>query len=790
MTTMKYTFAFFGLVAVAWSQPIPQTQTQIFVITVPGPGSVYASRCASCHGAAGAGATAKSVLPYVRYHTDKDLAQRLVDAHSPAVQVSAEQQRMLAKELRGMTGTNPSMATGGYVGIRGQTGTRIEPVVDVSPKPVFTPIQVTLKLANGQSISGKLLAQTETDATLLGNDNRFHLLSRKGDVYREKTLAPKADWLDNHGDSTGNRYSRLEQINSGNVRRLAKAWEFPIPTSARLQATPVVVDGIAYMVGWNEIFALDATTGEHLWSYNEPRHNGILGEAGSGANRGATVSGNRVFMVTDHAHVLAFNRMTGAKLWDAEMADYRAGYSATAAPLLVGDLVVTGVSCGEEGCRGFLDAYEAATGKRAWRFYTIPARGEPAAETWIGQALEHGCGTTWLTGSYDPALSLIYWGTGNPCPDYIGDERKGDNLYTASVIALDAKTGKLKWHYQFTPHDIHDWDSTQPMALVDEIWEGQPRKLLLHVDKNGMLYVLDRTNGKFLRGTPFTSMLTWNSGFDKNGRPILKESDILCPSAGVNWTDIAYSPLTKLFYGRVTDTCVAAPKGESGLDPLGGNNRWFGLVGPRTPPTPEIAQRLAEIRDKFPPGPYVRAINLATGRKVWDYNMGGGRSTGVLATAGNLLFIGGMGGVVVLDAKTGDTLWHVDAGQTKCTGVCNEASAMTYMVGGKQYIAMTGYGTLIGYALGEEGRTATTLGTAPQNAATKPAEELPAGPGKDVTLRVCTSCHAAELWSTSRLRQSAWEDTLEQMKVRGMELTPDERKTVLDYLVKYLGVSN
>ena len=392
-----------------------------------------------------------------------------------------------------------------------------------------------------------------------------------------------------------------------------------------------------------------------------------------------------------------------------------------------------------------------------------------------------------MTGSYDPSLALIYWGTGNPCPDFIGDERKGDNLYTASVIALDVKTGKLKWHYQFTPHDIHDWDSSQPMVLVDETWEGQPRKLLLHTDKNGMLYVLDRTNGKFLRGTPFTSLLTWNSGFDKNGRPILTQIDIVCPSSGVNWTDVAYSPQTKLFYGRVTDSCGVNPQGESGLDPLAGNNRWFGAVGARTPSTPEMAQRLAEIRAKYPPGPFVRAVNLATGRKVWDYELSMGRTTGVLATAGNLVFIGGMGGIVALNAMTGEKLWHVDAGQTKCDGVCNAASAMTYMVGGKQYLAMSGYGTLIGYGLEQEGRTVTSLGASPVSSTTKPGagEALPTAPGKDVTLRVCSNCHAADVWSGLRLRQSAWEETLERMRVRGMALAPDEYKTVLDYLSKY-----
>ena len=220
-------------------------------------------------------------------------------------------------------------------------------------------------------------------------------------------------------------------------------------------------------------------------------------------NRGATIVGDRVFMVTDHAHVLGFNRFTGQRLWEAEMGSYLDSYSATSPPLPVGDLLVVGVAGGEEGARGFLDAYRASTGERAWRFYTIPKRGEPGSETWIGQALEHGCGATWMPGSYDPELDLIYWAIGNPCPDFAGEERIGDNLYTSSVVALEAKTGSLKWYYQFTPHDTHDWDAVQPMVLADEMWEGKPRKLLFHGDRNGIFYVLDRTNGQVLR--PATS---------------------------------------------------------------------------------------------------------------------------------------------------------------------------------------------------------------------------------------------------------------------------------------------
>jgi competence ComEA-like helix-hairpin-helix protein len=280
-------------------------------------------------------------------------------------------------------------------------------------------------------------------------------------------------------------------------------------------------------------------------------------------------------------------------------------------------------------------------------------------------------------------------------------------------------------------------------------------------------------------------MVTWNSGFDKSGRPILTQSDILCSSA-VNWTDVAYSPLTKLFYGRVADSCGLAPAGETGLDPLSGS-RWFGSRGQRPSPSPEVAKRLAEIRIKYPPAPRVRAIDLATGRKVWDYAMGSGRTTGVLATAGNLLFIGGMGGVIALDSKTGERIWHVDAGQNKCDGVCIEASAMTYMVGGKQYIAMSGYGKVIGYSLGEEGQRVTSArrGQTP-SAKLKEGAELPPGAGKDATVRACTGCHSASVWSGARFSRSSWDEAMKRMTIRGMTLADDDYTSVLDYLSHHL----
>jgi putative heme-binding domain-containing protein len=364
---------------------------------------------------------------------------------------------------------------------------------------------VTVRLRDGQTIRGIAKNESPFDLQLLAMDGKLHLLSKDqvAEIVREKSLMPKLDasaaevrdviaylsrltrdanakatlttgelgpgisfadiahpkpgtWPAYDGSLSGNRFSPLNQINTANVQHLAPRWIFPIPQAPRaLEVTPVVVDDVMYVTTVNEAYALDARNGREIWHYSRPRSQGLAGDAASGINRGVAVLGDRVFMVSDNAHLFALHRYTGQLIWDVEMADSRQNYGSTSAPLVVNGLVIAGVSGGDEGVRGFLDAYNASTGERVWRFWTIPAAGEPGSESWNGRALEHGCGATWLTGTYDPEARLLYWPTGNPCPDYNGGERKGDNLYTAAVVALDPDTGKLKWHYQFTPHDLH-----------------------------------------------------------------------------------------------------------------------------------------------------------------------------------------------------------------------------------------------------------------------------------------------------------------------------------------------
>jgi len=652
------------------------------------------------------GATAASILAYVRYHTDTEVTEAIRDRHRSASAMSLEdaELRQILAGMREIAGTNPAMATGGFTGRRGGPG----PARGTGPAPAASAAapargstskpdreMVTIKMADGRTRTGLLFAESETSAVLLEN-GMFTPLSKDGSVYREKPIAPKADWTHYDGSLTGNRYSRLELINATNVQRLGAAWIFPIAGNPRaIQSTPVVQDGIMYVTGWNEIYALDATTGRQIWTYSEARHEGILSEGGIGTNRGVTISGDRAFMVTDHAHLLGFNRFTGQKLWDAEMGSYLESYSSTSPPLPVGDLLVVGVAGGEEGARGFLDAYRASTGERVWRWYSIPKRGEKGSETWVGQALEHGCGATWMPGSYDPELDLVYWAIGNPCPDIAGEERIGDNLYTSSVVALAAKTGELKWYYQFTPHDTHDWDAVQPMLLVDEVWKGRPRKLLMHGDRNGMFYVLDRTNGEVLLTANLSTKVTWHKGFTSDGKPVVdpgsiatKEGIAACPAGGggTNFQATSYNPITRLFYARVSDSCAIYTSHD---DPLGATgNRWFG----RGTPGEKAREQLAELLKGYETGVFIRAIDPFTGRKVWNLPAPAGRS-GVLSTSSGLIFLGGGGGLLVVDAKSGKPLWNVNIAQT------TQGSPMTFMVGGKQYVALAGTNSITAYVL-------------------------------------------------------------------------------------------
>jgi alcohol dehydrogenase (cytochrome c) len=403
------------------------------------------------------------------------------------------------------------------------------------------------------------------------------------------------------------------------------------------------------------------------------------------------VSGARVFMATDNAHIIALDRMTGALLWDTEMADWRQNYGATGAPLTVGTMVISGVSGGDEGVRGFLAAFDQATGKEVWRFWTVPARGEPGSETWSGTALDHPGGATWLTGTYDPELDTLYWPVGNPGPDFIGDQRIGDNLYTSSVVALDAKTGTRKWHFQYVPHDVWDFDAQQTPALIDATWRGQPRKLLIQAHRNGFFYVLDRTNGQFLSGTRFVDNITWATGLTPEGRPIVApnqaatpEGNRICPhvNGATNWYSTSFNPGTGLYYVQTNEWCsiITRTPGEweAGKGFFGGS---FRLAVNQPAPTRVL-----------------RAIDVQTGRIAWQLTQAGTRNSwgGTLSTAGGVVFFGEESGAfMAVDAVDGRPLWQFQTSQFW------NASPMTYVFDQQQYVAVASGSSIIAFGLVE-----------------------------------------------------------------------------------------
>jgi alcohol dehydrogenase (cytochrome c) len=495
-------------------------------------------------------------------------------------------------------------------------------------------------------------------------------------------------WPTYHGALSGNRHSELSQITPANVTQLAPRWIFPLPNARGLEVTPVVAGGVMYVTAVNTVHALDARSGRSIWTYTRPRSIGLVGDAAGGINRGVAILGDRVFIVTDNAHLLALHRLNGALLWDVEIADSHKHYGSTSAPLVVKDLVMAGVSGGDEGIRGFVGAYHADSGKPAWRFWTIPEAGDEAAKTWLGKAIEHGCAATWLTGTYDPDTDLVFWPVGNPCPDFNGDERQGDNLYSDSVLALDPSSGRLKWHYQFTPHDLHDWDAAETPMVVDATFHGQARKLLLQGNRNGFFYVLDRTDGKLLSATPFVKRLNWASAIGPDGRPVLAEGwlptvegTLTCPSmdGATNWMSTAYNPTNGLFYLMALEKCNVFSK----------NSEWwkqgesfYGGAARRAPETP--------------PRKYLRALDLQTGKIVWQYEQPGpGESWGgILSTATGLLFFGDDDGAfTAVDSATGKAAWSFQLNAHW------KASPMTYSIDGTQYIAVAAGNTIVAFAL-------------------------------------------------------------------------------------------
>jgi len=496
-----------------------------------------------------------------------------------------------------------------------------------------------------------------------------------------------ANWTSYNGDYTGRRYSKLREITIQNVAQLRAAWVFHPANSRRLEATPVVIRGVMYVTSANDVFALDARTGRVVWHYQRAVSEGLLDDAAAHKNRGVAVWQHFVYVETDDAHLLCLDARSGNLRWDVPYADKAKHYGATSAPLVVKNEVLVGTSGGDSGVRGFLAAYDATTGEEKWRFWTIPAPGEFGSESWPGDAYLHGGGTTWMPGTYDPELNTLYWTTSNPAPDFLGDSRRGDDLYTDCLLALDPDTGKLKWYFQFTPHDLYDLDANETPVLVDVEENGRPRRLVVQANRNGFLYVLDRTDGKFLHASSFVEKLNWAKSVESSGRPLLTgriptaEGSYICPgiNGATNWFSPSYSPDTGLFYVMALESChlfFAKPqpfvKGET-----------YYATGTKLPPN-EHSQKI------------LLALSLSDGKPAWRYpQIGQGDSWGgTLTTAGGLVFFcDDAGSVEAVNAATGDSLWHFNTGQGF------HASPMSFAVDGVQYVAVSADSEVFSFSL-------------------------------------------------------------------------------------------
>jgi len=491
------------------------------------------------------------------------------------------------------------------------------------------------------------------------------------------TMALAQDWTSYGKNPFGWRYSELDQINTKTVGRLTPQWMYQTNVPGKNETTPLVFDGMMYFTGpSNNAWALDAVTGRPIWSYKKALPAGVNLCCGQ-VNRGFAVRGDKLFKVDLEGTLVALDAKSGTVLWESALEDYKKGYSATSAPLVVKNLVVTGMAGAEYGTRGFVDAYDAETGKRVWRVYTV------AEEGWTGDSWKRGGGSTWITGTYDPALNLIYWGTGNPGPDMDGDARRGDNLYTCSLIAIEADTGKIKWHFQFTPHDLHDWDAIGDPVLTDLVIDGRTVKAVIQANRNGFFYALDRTNGKVLLSKAYTRV-TWADGIDAEGRPIAiagqeptEEGKRTCPGmpGGHNWQATAYSPQTGLYYFTSTEKCMLFYKTKQQFV----EGQWY---------------QASTVGHDEPGNGRIDAIDPKTGKLAWYFETVSSPTGGVLATAGGLVFVGDAEGyLIALDARTGKAVWRFQTGGTII------APPISYALNGRQYIAVAAGQTVITFSL-------------------------------------------------------------------------------------------
>jgi alcohol dehydrogenase (cytochrome c) len=657
--------------------------------------TLFRERCAECHGADGKGVAGHDLTRlWAAGATDARVFQTIrsgvPNTIMPSSTAPEDQLWAIVAYLRSAS---------------------VAPAVPTSAVPAAGPEPVTLVTRDGRRIRGVRKSEDAFSVQVMEAGGRLqgYLKSDLLEVIRE-TVAVEArgraeagvtyqdllagyrtatSWPTFSGDYSGQRHSPLLQITPENVHRLAARWTFQTGIVPRrgFEGTPLIVDGVMYLTGpFASAWALDARTGRPFWRYRRELPNDLTYGAISPVNRGFGILGDRLFMVTPDAHVVSLDAKTGAMLWDTTMADYKIGYAATAAPLVIDGKVIVGISGGDFPTRGFLDAYDPATGARLWRFYTVPAAGEPGSDTWpSSESMTRGGGATWVTGSYDPDLNLLYWGTGNPNPLYYGNDRRGSNLYTASLIAIDAATGKLRWHHQFTPHDIHDWDSNHVPVLAEVPIGGQPRRVVMVANRNGFFYVFDRATGRLLVGKPFSDT-TWARELDANGHPVvLNDGSKGClPDqwGSTNYMPPSYDAGRRLFFVTVRETCAEYRPVKEEIVP--GRISNSGTV----------------LRDAVRSYGVLRAIDPATVERKWEFRYPTPTMAGVMSTASGVVFAGdNEGNFMAFDARSGRNLWFHPTG-APIWG----AAPMTFMLDGRQHVVIGSGTSITAFALPLEPR--------------------------------------------------------------------------------------